>query len=116
MGIYGFKVNVIVKTIADLSEILSFNPFINKRNEDLKKLHVTFLSNKPDKNLLDSFLHIQNPPDEYIFAGKVIYLFCPNGYGRTKFTNNFIENKLNVQATTRNWRTTKKLFEIATEL
>jgi uncharacterized protein (DUF1697 family) len=112
---YGFRISVIVKTISELSQILSHNPFINTGNEDLKKLHVTFLSNEPDLKLLDNFLLIQNPPDEYFLADDVIYLFCPNGYGRTKFTNNFIENKLDVQATTRNWRTTKKLFEIATK-
>jgi len=113
---YGYKVSVIVKTISELSQVLTHNPFINTRNEDIKKLHVTFLSKVPDAKLLDGFLRIQNPPDEYIYTDDVIYLFCPNGYGRTKFTNNFIENKLDVQATTRNWKTTKKLFDLVTDI
>jgi uncharacterized protein (DUF1697 family) len=31
-----------------------------------------------------------------------IYLYCRNGYGKTKLSNKFPENKLKVVATTRN--------------
>jgi uncharacterized protein (DUF1697 family) len=42
-----------------------------------------------------------------------VYLYCPNGYGRTKLTNTFWEKKLKVGATTRNWNTVNKLLELA---
>ena len=42
-----------------------------------------------------------------------IYLYLPNGYGRTKFNNNFFEKKLRVSATTRNWRTVNSVYDIA---
>ena len=41
------------------------------------------------------------------------YLHCPNGYGRSKLGNAFVEKQLGVGATTRNWRTTLKLLELA---
>jgi uncharacterized protein (DUF1697 family) len=53
--------------------------------------------------------------DEFQVFDKEIYLFCPNGYGRTKFSNSFFERKLSVSATTRNWKTVKALFEIANQ-
>ena len=40
-------------------------------------------------------------------------LYCPNGYGKTKLNNNYLESRLNVIATTRNWKTTNELFKIA---
>ena len=43
----------------------------------------------------------------------MIYFHCPNGYGKSKLSNNFFENKLKVSATTRNFRTTNKLLEMA---
>jgi len=43
----------------------------------------------------------------------VIYLYCPNGYGRTKLNNAFFEKALKVPATTRNWRTVRALQELA---
>ena len=39
--------------------------------------------------------------------------YCLNGYGNTKLSNNFFENKLKVVPTTRNWKTTNELFNIA---
>ncbi|MBK8472859.1 MAG: hypothetical protein IPL33_12255 [Sphingobacteriales bacterium] len=42
-----------------------------------------------------------------------IYLYCPNGYGRTQLSNDFWERKLRLQATTRNYNTVLRLMEIA---
>lgn len=55
---------------------------------------------------------INSGSDEFILAGNVAYLFCPNGYGRTKLNNSFFEHKLNVSATTRNWKTVVRLAEM----
>jgi uncharacterized protein (DUF1697 family) len=51
-------------------------------------------------------------PDEFRLLGRQVYLYCPNGYGRTKLNNAFFERKLAVAATTRNWRTVTNLAEL----
>ena len=53
--------------------------------------------------------------DQYRFSDsqEEVYLFCPDGYGRTRLSNSFFEKKLGVVATTRNWNTVNKLYEIA---
>jgi len=53
--------------------------------------------------------------DEFLVYDKEIYLFCPNGYSRTKISNSFFERKLSVSATTRNWKTVNALYEIANQ-
>ena len=53
--------------------------------------------------------------DRYIIAGREVYLYCPNGYGKTKFSNTFFEKKFKVVATTRNWKTVNALADIAEE-
>ena len=45
--------------------------------------------------------------------GKNLFLKYPNGYGRSKLTNNSIEKILKISATTRNWRTMNKLVELS---
>jgi len=50
--------------------------------------------------------------DEFMIYDKEVYLFCPNGYGKTKFSNTFFEKKLSLSATTRNWKTVNALYEI----
>mgnify|MGYP001482856088 CR=1 FL=1 len=51
--------------------------------------------------------------EEILLVGNAVYLYCPHGYGRTKLTNNFLETKLKVIATTRNWKTVNELSRIA---
>ena len=52
-------------------------------------------------------------PDKFIIIEREIYLNCAAGYGTTKLSNTFFENKLKVRATTRNWNTVNKLMELA---
>ncbi len=73
----------------------------------------TFLAENPPQANVESIKHIDYSPDKFIITGKEIYLYCPNGYGITKLSNNFFENKLKVKATTRNWKTVNKFVELA---
>ncbi len=59
---------------------------------------------------------IKNRDDKIIIHPKEVYLFLPEGYGRTKLNNNFFEKKLKVTSTTRNLKTVKKLLNIAESL
>lgn len=111
---FRFDVPVIVRSVEEMTKVMENNPFINGK-EDIDKLHVTFLSGEPNKELTDKLAPPVNVPDKYIIKERAIYLLCPNGYGQTKLTNNFFENKLKVTATTRNWKTVMKLVEMANE-
>ncbi len=110
-----FKVNVpvLVREASELKNILTRNPFINEIKDDFSKLHITFLSTSPEKQFIESIDNNSYLPDKYIIVEKSIYLFCPNGYGITKLSNNFFENKLKVKATTRNLRTLKELVKLS---
>jgi uncharacterized protein (DUF1697 family) len=110
---YNFEVPVIIRTKEELEKIISQNPFTKEKNIDLKKLHVTLLSTTPDKEKVEQIKGANFLPDRFVFKGKEIYLHIPDSYGETKLSNNFFENKLKVSATTRNWNTVNKLFEMA---
>jgi uncharacterized protein (DUF1697 family) len=102
-------VPVLIRTGDDLQEIVTANPFLD-RQSDPTKLHVTFLAKvPPDPGKLD------RPNGEtavFEIAGREVYLHCPDGYGRTKLSNAFIERRLGVAATTRNWRTVCRLRDL----
>lgn len=112
MDVFTFEVPITVKLQKEIAKIHKNNPFINENNYDINLLHVTFLSQKPKQadiaNITGDFGN-----DEYIISDKAIYLYCPNGYGNTKLTNTFFENKLKVSATTRNWKTTTELLNMS---
>jgi uncharacterized protein (DUF1697 family) len=110
---FGFSVGVIVRHSDDFRRIINNNPFIAQRNEDPERLHVTFLAASPAAAVLNNLTAPAGTTDEYFLRSSEIYLFCPNGYGRTRLSNTFFEKKLQVLATTRNWKTVNALYNIA---
>jgi uncharacterized protein (DUF1697 family) len=112
-GVTRLPVAVVLRTASDLRRILDGNPFLKKRSIDPSKLHVTFLGSAASKTASQTLGAIDAGEDEFRIAGKEIYLHCPNGYGITKLSNTRIERLLSVTATTRNWTTVNKLYEMA---
>ncbi len=110
---FGFEVEVIVTTPAELEEVLQNNPFLSGREENTKQLYVTFLSDQPAPASIDNLAKVDYSPEEYSIKGKQLYFLAANGYGKAKLNNNLIESKLKVTATTRNWNTMNKLAELA---
>lgn len=113
---YGFEVPVIVLTVDKLSEIVANNLFLTDQEKDSSFMHVSFLSSAPVNYDQESIERKKQSGEEVIFCDACIYLYCPNGYGRTKLTNNFFESKLKVAVTTRNWKTTTELLKIASQI
>jgi uncharacterized protein (DUF1697 family) len=112
---YNFHVPVIIRSEDEIRKIIAANPFLKEKNIDPKKLHVTFLSNIPDKENVESIEKMDFSPDKFMISGKEVYLYVPNGYGETKISNTFFEKKLKVKATTRNWNTVNKLSELSVQ-
>ncbi len=109
---YGFQVPIIIRDVEEIESCIKNNPFIGKY-ADFDKFHVSFLSQTPTESNIDKLKEGYFGDDEYLILGKEVYLYCPNGYGITKLSNNFLENKLKVIATTRNWKTVNELLRIA---
>lgn len=112
METFNYDVPVLALRVEELIHIFNNNPFLTKRNEDIATLHVTILADMPDAERVKAVSEIEYKADEFEITNKIIYLFCPSGYARTKFVNNFFESKLKVRATTRNWKTISKLVEL----
>jgi uncharacterized protein (DUF1697 family) len=108
-----YKVNVLVLTKNSLETIFASNPFLQKSDIDISKLHVTLLSNEPLSEGIEQINEMTKNQDEFEIVDNCIYLYCPNGYGNTKLNNNLFEKKLKVSATTRNWNTISKLVELS---
>jgi uncharacterized protein (DUF1697 family) len=111
-GELGLDVIILIRTGAELAKTVAGNPFA-RRGLEAKTLHVTFLAERPDRERVRRLESAREDPDEFRIAGREVYLHCPNGYGRSKLTNALFEQRLGVAATTRNWRTTTKLAELA---
>ncbi|MCH7401814.1 DUF1697 domain-containing protein [Belliella kenyensis] len=110
---FGYEVPVIVLSIDELSDILSKNPYA--KTMDNSFLHVTFLAHEPENLEIAILTKKLEANEAFFYYRRTIFLYLPNGYGKTKLNNNFIENKLKITATTRNWKTTNEILKIAKE-
>jgi uncharacterized protein (DUF1697 family) len=110
---FGFPVPVLLRTSEEVQRIVHQNPFLKQPKIDPSKLHVTFLSTTAPKSAPDDLKVLAAKEEQFHIQGREIYLYCPNGYGRTKLSNTAIEKKLDVEATTRNWKTVQALLTLA---
>jgi uncharacterized protein (DUF1697 family) len=113
---FQLKIPVILRNYAELQQTIKNNPFLKEKGINFEKLHVTFLSEKPVTKDLLNITQLNYYPDKFVISETEVYLYCPNGYGTTKLSNVFFENKLNVTATTRNWNTILKLENLCKEI
>jgi uncharacterized protein (DUF1697 family) len=110
---FGYDVPVIIRTPEEMTAALTANPFRNADGTVADKIYITFLGDIPGEENLEKINPVNYLPDRFIILGKEIYLDCAAGYGTTKLSNTFFENKLKVRATTRNWKTVNALVELA---
>jgi len=108
----GFDVPVIVIHRTDLEKCLTTNPFFKEKGVDTKKLYVAFISKELNNSALNELKISQFKPDEAFIDGNRIYMKLETGAGNTRLTQKYIEKKLNVTATSRNWNTVNKLIEL----
>jgi uncharacterized protein (DUF1697 family) len=109
---YKFEVEVLVIDEKYLKSVIAKNPFTKRPFFDEKKMYITFLNEKPTKEKLAELSKITSGADHWEYENLQLYFYCPDGYGKTKFSNNLVENKLKLIATTRNWNTVNVLYKM----
>ena len=102
---YGFEVPVIISTADELKEAIANNPFLKNKAPDIERLHLTFLNALPTKEKLETIRSYDYSPDQFEIIGKHVFVYCSGKYSDSKLSNAFFEQKLNVAASTRNWKT-----------
>ena len=110
---FDFEVPVEIRTKSEIELIIENCPYgaIDIDNDGTKVM-VSFLSSRPSKAKLDAIKKYVVSPEKLIVIGKEVYLHCPNGYGKSKLSNVFLEKKLGVTATTRNLKSIIKFKEL----
>ena len=112
---FGDEVPVFLRDVNQFIGVANSNPFSQNDARDPAKFYVTFLYRLPHRTTLQQVTLPNNEPAEFAIGIREIYLYCPNGYGKTKLTNTYFEKKLGIPATTRNWKTVNSLFSMAQE-
>jgi uncharacterized protein (DUF1697 family) len=109
---FGDAPAVLVRTVSELRRVGAASPYA-KGGADPARHHVTFLASAPKPAVLQGLELPKSGKDELVVDGREVYVHTPNGYAETKYTGTFLERRLGVVSTTRNWNTVTKLCELA---
>jgi len=110
---FGFRPAVILRTAAELRDVIARNPFATRPGIDSSKLIVTFLIADPSPDARERILAIKADPEELRIGGRELYMYFPNGMARANLQPALIEKTLQKSGTGRNWNTVTKLLEMA---
>ncbi|MFY9160574.1 DUF1697 domain-containing protein [Aquirufa ecclesiirivi] len=102
---FGFEVDIQVFSVPIWNQVIANNPFIAHDNLDEAKLYVSLLATLPLPENVEKLASFAFQEETYQLIDRAVYLYVPKGYGNAKLSNNFLESKLKVSATTRNWKT-----------
>jgi uncharacterized protein (DUF1697 family) len=109
---YGFDVDTLVLEPPGLKHIIHNNPFTRDPETLQDRLYVTFLFDIPRADLAEKLQEVEPENEHFILDGKFIFLYYPYGYGKAAMNNKAFEKVLQVRATSRNWKTVSKLYEM----
>ena len=109
----GFRPNVIVRSTGEMAAVVAANPFAKRDDLNPAKLVVLFLSGHPGQEVQDKIAGMASDPEEMVLLGRELYIYFPNGMGRSKLSLAMVERTLKMPATGRNWNTVLKLLEMA---
>jgi uncharacterized protein (DUF1697 family) len=109
---FGDSPAVILRTVPELLRVGTSSPY-PKTGANPSRHHVTFLATAPSPAALDALALPPSGRDELVIDGREVYVHTPDGYAETKYTGTFLERRLGVVSTTRNWNTVTKLCALA---
>jgi uncharacterized protein (DUF1697 family) len=113
---FGFHSDVILRTTSELKDVIARNPFATRNGIEPGKLLVTFLVSDPSPEAVEKFLAIKADPEELRINGRELYIYYPNGMGRSKLSLALIERALKISGTGRNWNSVRNLLEVAEKM
>jgi uncharacterized protein (DUF1697 family) len=106
---FDLQIEVLLRTLAELKSVVERGPLL-PAHADAAKLIVMFLSGVPDARSQAALLKAHSGPEMIELRGPEIYLYYPDGVGRSKLSGALLENRLKVSGTARNWNTLTKLI------
>ena len=113
---FGFRTGVVLRSSAELKDIIRRNPFAKRSGIEPNRLVVSFLAGEPGPECQEKIAQIKVGPEEMYLDGRELFIYYAGGMGKSKLTPAVIERALKVSGTARNWNTVTKLHEMAENL
>jgi len=113
---FGCCPEVILRTPDELRKAIAANPFLEETKPEPSKVLVTFLAAHPPEGAEASLEKFKGFPERLRLKGRELYIYFPNGAGRSKVPWSSVDKLLKVTGTARNWNSVQALLQIAEEM
>jgi uncharacterized protein (DUF1697 family) len=110
---FGFGPEVILRTAEEMRDVVARNPFAGRAGIEPAKLLVTFLAAAPGREAQEKVRAMKIAPEEVHLDGREMYIYFPDGMGRSKLPFTGIDKALQTTGTARNWNSVTKLLAMA---
>jgi uncharacterized protein (DUF1697 family) len=112
---FGLDIPVTLRSPAELRSIVAASPYRALAADDPLRVAIAFFKAAPDPALAGAVDPDTHHPDVFTLTGREIHLHCPNGFGRSKLNNAWLEKQLGVVSTIRNWKTIAALIDLSSD-
>ncbi len=104
---------VVVRTPGQLQNILKENPF--QKEFDISRVFFVLFATPPSPEKIKELIAQDFSSEKLVITKNAGYMYIPGTYGSGKLSSNYLEKKLKVSATMRNFNTTSKLIAMGSD-
>ncbi len=111
----GLQADFLVRSADEWKEVVARNPFPKEAERDPSHLVVMLLKSAVTLKAVSAVQAAIAGRETIRADGRQVYMVYPDGIGRSRVSNVFLEGKLGIRGTARNWNTVLKLAALADE-
>ena len=104
---------VVARTASQLKKVLRDNPF--KDGHDISRVFFVLFRDKPSPADVKALASGDFGPEKLVITAQAAYMYIPGQYGKGTLSAAFLEKKLHVRATMRNFNTLYRLIDMCKE-
>ena len=108
---FSLEIEVMIRTVSEIENVVRENPFEKEFNDETK-LFVVFLKEELPEEKAALLTSHNNEFETFEVHGRNIYCLSKKGFIKSLLGKKYIDNKLKISATARNWRTVNKLLKL----
>jgi len=111
----GLQADFLVRSADEWKDVVARNPFSKEAERDPSHLVVMFLKSAVNQKSVSAAQAAIVGRETIRADRRQVYIVYPDGIGRSRVSNVFLEGKLGIRGTARNWNTVLKLAALADE-
>ena len=106
---FNVSVPCLARTADQVRGVLALNP-LREVATDPSRYLVNFLSEEPDPGIVEALMEEDHGRQAVVVAGAEAYVWTPDGVKALTLSHSYLQKRLGVVATARNWNTLLKII------